>query len=180
MKFTLSLAVLAVVASQAMAVVPIPIKGCTKTVIVLPTDTGCADFAAKNGCTFQDLLKWNLKLSPLCNNLDVNAPICVSMTPGAGNVTAPVVPTSAPVVPTSAPVVPSTSAPVATGSAIRTSSVALPPSATSAAPSGTPGTSAPPTATKSPSVTNPNSANGNKASMVLGAAGALLSAVYLL
>lgn len=35
MKFTLSVAVLALAASQAMAVVPIPIKGCTKQVVVL-------------------------------------------------------------------------------------------------------------------------------------------------
>src|SRR5690554_6412758 len=69
MKFTLSLAVLALAASQAMAVVPTPIAECTKTVIVQPTDTGCADFAAVNGCTFDDMLKWNLKLRPDCMNL---------------------------------------------------------------------------------------------------------------
>ncbi|KAG0312443.1 hypothetical protein BGZ99_009519 [Dissophora globulifera] len=84
MKFTLSVAILALAASQAMAVVPIPVKECTKTVVVKPTDTGCADFATANGCTFDDLLKWNTKLSPKCTNLDVGAPLCVSVTPGAG------------------------------------------------------------------------------------------------
>ncbi|KAF9426835.1 hypothetical protein BGZ94_005936, partial [Podila epigama] len=85
MKFTLSVAVLALAASQAAAVVPIPVKECTKSVIVRPTDSdGCAAFAARWNTTFENLLKWNLKLRTDCLNLDEGHPICVSVTPGAG------------------------------------------------------------------------------------------------
>ncbi|KAI1295969.1 hypothetical protein EDD11_007670 [Mortierella claussenii] len=135
-----------------MAVVPIPIKGCTKTVIVLPTDTGCADFAAKNGCTFQDLLKWNLKLRTDCANLDVNAPLCVSVTPGAGNGTAPVLPTSAP---------------VATGTGVHTTATILPkPAATTTSAAAPVSTTAP----KIGSAVAPNSAVSTKSSFVVAAA----------
>ncbi|KAG0032668.1 hypothetical protein BGZ82_006459 [Podila clonocystis] len=164
MKFTLSVVVLALAASQAMAVVPIPIKGCTKNVTVLPTDTGCDAFAAANGCTFTDLLKWNDKLRPDCLNLDVGHPLCVSMTPGAGgntNVTTPAVPK-----PT-------------TGAA--SSSVPVPPKATSSGAAATTSTSAPvaPVA-QVPTVAKGSSATSTKASMLLGAAGVIMSAVYML
>ncbi|KAF9937360.1 hypothetical protein BGZ67_001351 [Mortierella alpina] len=81
MKFSATLLVLAAVASQAMAVVPKPIKECTQTVVVKPTDTGCIQFATDNHITFKQLLAWNYKLSPKCDNLDVNEPMCVSITP---------------------------------------------------------------------------------------------------
>ncbi|KAF9367478.1 hypothetical protein CPB97_005698, partial [Podila verticillata] len=85
MKITASVAILALAASQAMAVVPVPVPECTKSVIVRPTDNdGCAAFASRWGTTFDNLLKWNLKLRPDCMNLDEGHPICVSVTPGAG------------------------------------------------------------------------------------------------
>ncbi|CAO3563189.1 unnamed protein product [Mortierella alpina] len=166
MKFTLSLAVLAVVASQAMAVVPIPIKGCTKQVTVLPTDVGCVDFAKANGCTFEELLKWNDKLRPDCANLDVGHPLCVSITPGAGgNTTAPVTPVTPPN--PSAPLPPATSA----GAAV--------PSGTPAATK--PSSAAPAGATAPPkSATSQNGAAGSQSSMVLAAAGVLVSVAYML
>ncbi|KAG0289851.1 hypothetical protein BGZ96_006659, partial [Linnemannia gamsii] len=77
MKFTATLFVLAAVASSAMAVIPIPVDGCRKTVVVKPTDTGCDQFAGDNGTTFKNLLLWNKKLSKACDNLDVGQPICV-------------------------------------------------------------------------------------------------------
>ncbi|KAG0040314.1 hypothetical protein BGZ83_002616 [Gryganskiella cystojenkinii] len=77
MKFSATLLVLAAVASQALAVVPVPVKGCQKTVQVKPTDTGCDQFASDNHITFKQLLAWNLKLSPKCDNLDVDAFLCV-------------------------------------------------------------------------------------------------------
>ncbi|KAG0334023.1 hypothetical protein BG000_008697 [Podila horticola] len=158
MKFTLSVAVLALAASQAMAVVPIPIKTCTKQVVVLPTDTGCDAFATANGCTFADLLKWNDKLRPDCLNLDVGHPLCVSITPGAGgntNVTTPGVPK-----------------PTTSGGA---TSVPVAPKPTT---SGAATTSAPvaPVST----VAKGSSATSTKASMLLGAAGVIMSAVYML
>ncbi|KAG0300007.1 hypothetical protein BGZ98_009567 [Dissophora globulifera] len=159
MKFTLSVAVLALAASQAMAVVPVPIKGCTKTVVVTPAQT-CEYFgnmnmrALKNGCTFDDLLKWNTKLSPKCDNLDVNAAICVSVTAGAGGVTGNTT------VPSAGPI-----------------TTAKPPTTTAKATSASlPVTTAP----SVPTSAKPSSANGNKASMALGAAGVLLSVVYML
>ncbi|KAF8944100.1 hypothetical protein BGZ47_004668 [Haplosporangium gracile] len=77
MKFSATLLVLAAVASSAMAVVPIPVKGCRKTVVVKSTDTGCIQFAGDNGTTFANLLKWNDKLRTDCANLDVGHPLCV-------------------------------------------------------------------------------------------------------
>ncbi|KAG0268556.1 hypothetical protein BGZ96_006684, partial [Linnemannia gamsii] len=64
----------------ATAVVPKPIPGCQHSYIVEPGTPGCVAFATKFGVTFEDLLKWNLKLSPKCDNLDVGEAICVSMT----------------------------------------------------------------------------------------------------
>ncbi|KAG0051993.1 hypothetical protein BGZ89_003330, partial [Linnemannia elongata] len=77
MKFSTTIIALAAVASSAMAVVPIPVKGCQKTVVVKPTDTGCIQFATDNGTTFKNLLKWNEKLRGDCANLDVGHPLCV-------------------------------------------------------------------------------------------------------
>ncbi|GJJ72425.1 hypothetical protein EMPS_04782 [Entomortierella parvispora] len=175
MKITLSLAVLALAASQAMAVVPKPIAGCTKEVVVLPTDTGCADFAAKNGCTFEDLLKWNLKLRTDCANLDVGAPLCVSVTPGAGGKptepSSPVV--NPPVVPsgTAHPVVPTgTVHPVPKTSATKAGTV---PVATTTSAAGA-------AATLPPTAARVNGAAADKASMVLSVAGVLISAAYML
>ncbi|KAF9272905.1 hypothetical protein BGZ74_005024, partial [Mortierella antarctica] len=71
MKISVTILALAAIASQAMAVVPIPVKGCQKTVVVKPTDTGCDQFAAANNITFKDLLHWNKKLRTDCLNLDV-------------------------------------------------------------------------------------------------------------
>ncbi|GJJ69449.1 hypothetical protein EMPS_01795 [Entomortierella parvispora] len=78
MKFSATLLVLAAVASQAMAVIPIPVKGCQKTVVVKSTDTGCVQFATDNHITFKQLLAWNEKLRTDCANLDVGAPLCVA------------------------------------------------------------------------------------------------------
>ncbi|KAF9296780.1 hypothetical protein BGZ74_010171 [Mortierella antarctica] len=164
MKFTLSVAVLALAASQAMAVVPIPIKSCTKQVVVLPTDTGCDAFAAANGCTFADLLKWNDKLRTDCLNLDVGHPLCVSVTPGAGgnNTTAPAVPK------------PSTTGAAPSGTA---SVPVVPPKATSSGAAAT--TTGAPNA-QITVVAKGSSATSTKASMLLGAAGVIMSAVYML
>ncbi|KAF9200200.1 hypothetical protein BGZ49_009593 [Haplosporangium sp. Z 27] len=160
MKFTLSLTVLALVASQAMAVVPIPIKGCTKTVVVQTTDTGCQDFATKNGCTFQQLLAWNTKLRTDCANLDVGAPLCVSISKAGGSTTshATAAPTAAP---TSAP---STAAP----------KTKTPASTSSAASNIT--TSAAPTQT----VAKTSGVSKTRSSMVLASIGVLASVVYML
>ncbi|KAF9348424.1 hypothetical protein BGX26_000166 [Mortierella sp. AD094] len=161
MKFTLSVAVLALAASQAVAVVPIPIKGCTRTVVVQPTDTGCQQFADANGCKLSELLAWNTKLRTDCANLDVGAPLCVSITAGGGNHT-------------TGPV---TTVPSTNGTALPTNGTAKP--TTPAVVNSTTSTSAPVTAPTTP--TKPASgANGNKASLVLGAAGVLLSVVYML
>ncbi|KAF9134208.1 hypothetical protein BGX30_012004, partial [Mortierella sp. GBA39] len=78
MKFTLSAVVLALAASQAAAVVPIPVKECTHSYVVEPGTPGCGAFAPKFGITFADLLKWNDKLRPDCANLDIGYPLCVS------------------------------------------------------------------------------------------------------
>ncbi|KAG0310703.1 hypothetical protein BGZ97_012404 [Linnemannia gamsii] len=83
MKFTFCATVIALAVTQVIAVVPKPIKECTKSVIVLSTDTTCMDFAQRHGVTFEDLLRWNQKLSRDCANLDVGHPICVSVTKGA-------------------------------------------------------------------------------------------------
>ncbi|KAF8929747.1 hypothetical protein EDD21DRAFT_234065 [Dissophora ornata] len=162
MKFTLSAAVLALAASQAMAVVPIPIKGCTKTVVITPADLSCSDFATANGCTFADLLKWNTKLRTDCANLDVGASICVSVSAGAGGSS-------------------TVSTGTATGTAAtgKTTATATGKTTTSTAPSTAASTTTS-AATVAPTSAKPSSANASKASMVLGAAGVLLSVVYML
>ncbi|KAF9557114.1 hypothetical protein EC968_007800 [Mortierella alpina] len=145
-----------------MAVVPIPIKSCTRNVTVLPTDIGCVDFAKANGCTFEQLLKWNDKLRPDCANLDVGHPLCVSITPGGGsNTTAPVTPPNP-----SSPLPPTTTG----GAAV--------PSGTSAA--GSKPSTAAPGVTTPKSATSQNSAAGSQSSIVLAAAGVLVSVAYML
>ncbi|KAF9977475.1 hypothetical protein BGZ73_005862 [Actinomortierella ambigua] len=152
MKFTLSLIVLAAAASQAMAVVPTPIASCTKTVVVQATDIdGCAAFAARNSITFDDLLKWNLKLRADCLNLDLGEKMCISITPGAAATAV-----------TSSPA--TTTTPTATATATTSNK---PPSVT--------GASAPDT-TKSDAPT----AKMGKSSLTLGVVSALLACVYVL
>ncbi|KAF9431363.1 hypothetical protein BGZ76_000410 [Entomortierella beljakovae] len=172
MKITLSLAVLALTASQVMAVIPKPVAECTKSVIVVPTDSdGCDAFAKRNGVTFDDMLKWNTKLSPKCDNLDEGWPICISVTPGdccmakrGQNNTA-----STTVAGTTTGA--QTTGPVATG----TTTVALPSGVST---TGATTTTVKPTVSATP---GPNSgAVSTKGSMVLAAAGVLLSAVYML
>ncbi|KAF9102655.1 hypothetical protein BGX27_010917 [Mortierella sp. AM989] len=174
MKFTLSLAVLAIVASQAMAVIPEPIQACTKSVLVVETDVdGCDAFAARHNTTFPKLMEWNGKLRKDCLNLDVGHPICVSITKGdCCLATAGVTPlpssTTAGVAPTSAPAGATTTA---KGTA-------------TAAPSGN--TTAPTSASSKPSVTGApptvtgSGAAGLKSSMMLAAAGVVLSVAYML
>ncbi|KAG0321191.1 hypothetical protein BGZ97_011938 [Linnemannia gamsii] len=99
MKFTATLLVLAAVASSAMAVVPIPVEGCRKTVVVKATDTGCIQFAGDNGTTFANLLKWNNKLRSDCANLDVGHPLCVLGPKEHTKPTKPVKPTKPPTKP---------------------------------------------------------------------------------
>ncbi|KAF9317800.1 hypothetical protein BG003_000335 [Podila horticola] len=193
MKITASVAILALAASQAMAVVPIPVPECTKSVIIRPTDNdGCVAFATRWNTTFENLLKWNLKLRRDCLNLDEGHPICVSVTPGAGTLeprpTGPVPPVVPPVVPsttstTSSGVVP----PVKTTSSGTSSGIVVPP--TGVVPPPVVPTSSSASASPSPVkpvVNNPETVNkasgaeGTKASMVLAAAGVLLSVAYML
>ncbi|KAG0325234.1 hypothetical protein BG000_001879 [Podila horticola] len=162
MKIAASVAILALAASQAMAVVPIPVPECTKSVIIRPTDNdGCVAFATRWNTTFENLLKWNLKLRKDCLNLDEGHPICVSVTPGAGTLEPR--PTG-PVPPVAPPVVPSTTS--------TTSSGVVPPVKTTS--SGAPVVNNPETANKA------SGAEGTKASMVLAATGVLLSVAYML
>ncbi|KAG0080741.1 hypothetical protein BGZ93_002597 [Podila epicladia] len=185
MKITASVAILALVASQAMAVVPEPVPECTKSVIVRPTDKdGCVAFATRWNTTFENLLKWNAKLRKDCLNLDEGHPICVSITPGAGTLeprpsSTPVVPPTTPT--TSGGVVPPVK-PTSSGATVPTGGV--PPPVVAPGASSSAGGAAP-TPVK-PVVNNPDSANkasgaeGTKASMFLAAAGVLLSVAYML
>jgi hypothetical protein len=176
MKITAAVAAFALFASQAVAVVPTPIASCTKSVVVVPGDPGCSDFAARHGTTFEKLLEWNLKLRPDCLNLDVCYPICVSVTPGAG---------------TLAPATPGCDLPGYTppGGPAPTSTAQPPAQAptSSAGPGNStarPTTTAPSTVTtqvvKPPTTTTPGNA-GNTLKASAGAlAGVILSVVYLL
>ncbi|KAG0273118.1 hypothetical protein BGZ95_011057 [Linnemannia exigua] len=85
MKNKLTLTFLAVAVSQVMAVVPIPIKECTKTVVVDPKYDACTDFARDYNITFKDLLQYNEKLRKDCMNLDTGEKMCVSINPGGIN-----------------------------------------------------------------------------------------------
>ncbi|KAF9959917.1 hypothetical protein BGZ72_008425 [Mortierella alpina] len=193
MKFSLSVAVLALFASQAMAVVPKPLGNCTKSQIVSLADTGCADFAARHGVEFKHLLAWNEKLRPDCLNLDVGHPICVSVTPIAGcpctnlppinfangtsgwDKASPFypgdanVPSAAPGPATSSGAVPS-NAPQARSSGVSAPSV---PTASASGPATSPKATAPVVAPASDAVSS-------KASMMLASAGVLLSIAYML
>ncbi|KAF9986572.1 hypothetical protein BGZ65_007081 [Modicella reniformis] len=174
MKFTLSVAVLALAASQAMAVVPIPVKECTKSVVVAPHYTGCEQFATEHQITFPELLKWNTKLRTDCLNLDVGYPLCVSVTTGVCclgenpyNATVPLeLPSSTVVGAPTHTVTITTKAPTAATTVVAT---------TSAGATTKPATT---TTTTSP-VPKPNAAAGSKGSMLLAAAGVVLSAVYM-
>ncbi|KAK5821595.1 hypothetical protein F5H01DRAFT_337486 [Linnemannia elongata] len=85
MKNAWALTLLSVVVSQVMAVVPIPIKECTKTVVVDPKYDACTDFARDYNITFKDLLQYNEKLRKDCMNLDTGEKMCVSINPGGVN-----------------------------------------------------------------------------------------------
>jgi hypothetical protein len=157
----------------------------------------CVAFATKFGITFDDLLKWNEKLSPKCDNLDVGEPLCVSITKGdcclnenpkgalvpqpgvppQGNLWDPAPYTKPAGQPTSGGSVPppaATSAPAA-GNGTQTSGTGTKPTNSGSAGSST---SAAPPAAKTDNKTS--AAASSKASIVLGAAGLLLSAVYML
>ncbi|KAF9902609.1 hypothetical protein EC991_004742 [Linnemannia zychae] len=67
MRNALTIALLTLSVSQVMAVVPIPIKECTKTVVV------------------DHLLQYNEKLRKDCMNLDTGEKMCVSINPGGIN-----------------------------------------------------------------------------------------------
>ncbi|KAG0367983.1 hypothetical protein BGX24_003015 [Mortierella sp. AD032] len=200
MKFTLSAVVLALAAtSQVAAVVPVPIASCTRSYIVEPGTPDCVAFATKFGITFDDLLKWNAKLRTDCANLDVGEPLCVSVTPGEcclrenphnvhvpqpGEAPQPNVWDPAPYTknpagqqPTGTAVVPPPVAtPVAPGNGTKTTApAAVKPTATSAVVPPTTSVAAGPTVNKSSAAVG-----SNKGSIVLGAAGLLLSAVYIL
>ncbi|KAK3840554.1 MAG: hypothetical protein JOS17DRAFT_798502 [Linnemannia elongata] len=195
MKFTLSAVVLALAATQVAAVVPIPVPECTHSYVVEPGTPDCVAFATKFGITFDDLLKWNQKLRADCANLDVGEPLCVSVTKGdcclKENPKGAVVPQ---------PGVPPQGnlwdpAPYTKGPAATSTGVAPPAVTTPAAGNGTVTTPAAnkPTTTAvattssaagaTPSVktdTKNSGAASNKNTIVLGAAGLLLSAVYML
>jgi hypothetical protein len=177
MKITAAVAAFALFASQAVAVVPTPIASCTKSVVVMPGDPGCGDFAARYGTTFDKLLEWNLKLRPDCLNLDVCFPICVSITPGAGTLAKPIPGCDLPgYTPSGGPAPTSTGQPTA------------PPPTSSAGPGNStarPTTTAPSTVTsqglKPPTSTLPGNSAGNTLKASAGAlAGVILSVVYLL
>ncbi|KAG0056163.1 hypothetical protein BGZ89_002183 [Linnemannia elongata] len=194
MKFTLSAVVLALAASQAAAVVPVPVKECTHSYVVEPGTPDCGAFAAKFGITFADLLKWNDKLRPDCANLDVGEPLCVSITKGDGplneNPKGALVPQ--PGVPPQGNLwdpAPYTKGPAATSTGATPPAVTTPAAGTATTPAANKPTTSAAGATTSgaagatPSVktdTKNSGAASNKNSIVLGAAGLLLSAVYML
>ncbi|KAG0280122.1 hypothetical protein BGZ96_001665 [Linnemannia gamsii] len=198
MKFTLSaVVVLALAASQATAVVPKPIATCTHSYVVEPGTPGCSEFAAKFGITFDDLLKWNDKLSPKCDNLDVGEPLCVSITkgdgplkenprgavvplPGAtpqGNLWDPAPYTKGAAQPTGTASVPATAPTTAPGNGTHVTTGTGAPKPTTAAPGAASSSGAPPPAKTD---SKASGAASNKASIVLGTAGLILSAVYML
>ncbi|KAG0025637.1 hypothetical protein BGZ82_009912 [Podila clonocystis] len=179
MKFTLSAVVLALVATQVQAIVPTPVKGCTQQVIIAPIDVSCVDFGAKFGLTFAQLRALNLRLDAVCANLDEGYPICVANTgPNLGTLTStPPYPgqTNVPTSTASAPLPTITSGTVVRPVNGTTSTGVIVPVTTSSA---TVSSSAP-TGTPKPA-TPTGAASSSKASIVLGAAGVLLSVAYLL
>ncbi|KAF9906455.1 hypothetical protein EC991_000623 [Linnemannia zychae] len=193
MKFSLAaVAVLALAAtSQVAAVVPIPVKECTHSYVVEPGTPDCVAFATKFGITFDDLLKWNTKLSPKCDNLDVGEPLCVSVTPG--DCCLKENPKNATVPQPGVPPQPNLWDPAPYTKPATGPATVPPPAATSGATNGTKTTTTaagvkPTTGAASgtapvvgsPSVQPSAAAGSNKGSMILGAAGLLLSAVYIL
>ncbi|KAF9286551.1 hypothetical protein BGZ68_002794 [Mortierella alpina] len=197
MKYPIFVASLAFFASQVMAVVPKNDPNCSKSQIVSLADTGCADFAARHGATFEQLMAYNPLLRKDCLNLDVGHPICVSINPAdkcatcllmppinfangtsgwdpaspyypKGGVSAPApVPSPA----TASGAVPS-SAPQAATSALSAPSVPTASAAASAS-ANSPKATAPVVAPASDAVSS-------KASMMLASAGVLLSIAYML
>ncbi|KAF9101215.1 hypothetical protein BGX29_005881 [Mortierella sp. GBA35] len=85
MKNALATTLLTVAVSQVVAVVPIPIKECTKTVVVDPKYDSCDEFAKDFNITFKDLLKYNEKLRKDCMNLNTGEKMCVSINPDGMN-----------------------------------------------------------------------------------------------
>ncbi|GJJ68210.1 hypothetical protein EMPS_00556 [Entomortierella parvispora] len=170
MKFSVTIAALALGATQVMAVIPEPVKECTKSVIVSVANDTCVAFAGRHGTTFDDMLKWNNKLRKDCLNLDFGHPICVSITQGECclNMTEPAGPSTPVTPPTSAVSVtlPATSAPPPSGTG------------TSVTPKPTGGPST--TGTLPPANTQTSEAAGVKGSMMIAAAGVLLSVAYML
>ncbi|KAF9547087.1 hypothetical protein EC957_008936 [Mortierella hygrophila] len=203
MKFTLSAVVLALAASQAAAVVPVPVKECTHSYVVEPGTPGCEAFATKFGITFADLLKWNDKLRADCANLDVGEPLCVSVTkgdcclnenpkgalvpqdgtPAQPNLWDPAPYTKGPAATATSTTSPAVTTLPAAGNGTVTTPAATKPSTTAAAgtSAGAATTSAAAGATPSVKTDTKNSgAASNKNTIILGAAGLLLSAVYML
>ncbi|KAF9143268.1 hypothetical protein BG015_000481 [Linnemannia schmuckeri] len=200
MKFTLSAVVLALAASQAAAVVPIPIKECTKSYVVEPGTPDCNAFAAKFGITFPDLLKWNDKLRPDCANLDVGYPLCVSITkgecclnenpkgavvpqpgvPAQPNLWDPAPYTKGPAATSTGVTPPAATTPAAGGNGTVTTPAGTKPTTTSAAGAGATTSGAAGAVPSIKTDTKNSGAASNKNTIVLGAAGLLLSAVYML
>lgn len=156
----------------------------------------CVAFATKFGITFDDLLKWNTKLRTDCANLDVGYPLCVSVTKGdcclKENPKGAVVPQpGVPAQPNLWDPAPYTKGPAATSTGVTPPAVTTPPAAgngtvttpAAAKPTTSAGATTSNAAGATPSVktdTKNSGAASNKNSIVLGAAGLLLSAVYML
>ncbi|KAG0227330.1 hypothetical protein BGW42_003012 [Actinomortierella wolfii] len=185
MKFA-TVALLATLASSAFAYPPTPTAGCSKMVIVIPEDKTCDYFAKKYGTTFPEMQALNPRLHDKCNNLDVNYPICLSTDPkylqnGKPLTIEPIreTPTPTATVAPTHPVKPTiTTAPVVTVPGASSAPA-------SAAPTGAGSASAPPSgASRTVGVSNPtptpNSAVANKGSLLVAAAGIVLSAAYML
>ncbi|KAF9351894.1 hypothetical protein BGX34_000301 [Mortierella sp. NVP85] len=174
MKLTASLAILALAASQAMAVVPTPFPGCTKSIKVAPVHENCFKMAGMYGTNMTELLRMNIKLREDCKNLDEGYPICVSDKPGDCCLNED--PFSA-TIPVAGPTPTASGAPVPPPA----SSVPVPAPTTPAAAS--PVASAPATPsdgkTPSPTVNKPSEASGSKSSMILAAVGVVLSVAYM-
>ncbi|KAF8935447.1 hypothetical protein BGZ47_009927 [Haplosporangium gracile] len=81
-KTALALVLLSFVVCQVTAVVPIPIKECTKTVVVDPKYDARADFARDFNVTFEDFLQYNEKSRKNCMDLDTGEKMCVSINSG--------------------------------------------------------------------------------------------------
>ncbi|KAG0254135.1 hypothetical protein DFQ27_007018 [Actinomortierella ambigua] len=175
MKFTLSVAVLALAASQAMAVVPTPVASCKKSVIIQPSDGDCVQFRAKwNIPDMETLRAMNLRLLENCMNLDVGAPICVAT---VGPSQPPITPSGAPM--TSGAAVPTvTGGPAPTQPPNKSGAVTVPTGATNSVSS----TALPAGASRgiTPTHAPTGAAVANKGSFLVAAAGVILSAAYIL